>query len=53
MNLFADQSVVELYINYGAKVMSSRLFPTENQNIIWAEIPQKAQLWPLSKVNNN
>lgn len=53
INLFADQSVVELYINHGAKVMSSRLFPAENQNTIWAEIPQKAQLWPLSKVNNN
>lgn len=53
INIFADQSVVELYINHGEKVMSSRLFPSTNQNSIWSDSTLNATLWPLSKVNTN
>lgn len=53
INIFVDKSTVEVYINHGEKVMSSRLFPSKNQNSIWSDSTLDGTMWPLSKVNVN
>ena len=45
MNVFIDQSIFEIFINDGEKVLSGRVFPNKNQYSIRSQNPIKIKLW--------
>lgn len=49
MNVFIDQSIFEIFINDGEKVLSGRVFPDKNQYSIRSQNPIKIKLWELKK----
>ena len=49
MNVFIDQSIFEIFINDGEKVLSGRVFPNKNQYSIRSQNPIKIKLWELKK----
>ena len=51
LNIFVDQSVVEIYLNKGQKTITSRVFPDETQNYIYCSQHLKAKIWPLLSTN--
>ncbi|RPA61263.1 sucrose-6-phosphate hydrolase [Aerococcus agrisoli] len=49
VNIFADSSVLEIFVNHGAYVLSSRIFPGDkDQTNIIASGTRQNQVWPLS-----
>lgn len=53
LNIFADTSVVEIFVNNGEKVLTSRVFPAENQHFIHANKVLTATMWPLANAGTD
>jgi beta-fructofuranosidase len=51
LNLFVDNSVVEVYVNKGQSVLTSRIFPNIDQKYIYANESLSATIWPLQTTN--
>ncbi len=50
VNIFADTSVLEIFVNKGAYVFSSRIFTADqNQRFIYSEGTRDNIVWPLQK----
>ena len=49
LNLFADTSSLEIFINNGEKVMSSRIFTAPENTYLAAKSDVTATLWQLKK----
>ncbi|MGY3766866.1 sucrose-6-phosphate hydrolase [Vagococcus vulneris] len=53
LQIFVDESTVEVFINHGKKVVSSRVFPGSNQTNIFLQGNQKqftGKLWKLNSI---
>lgn len=53
MNIFADNSLIEIFLNNGQKTITSRLFPDETQKYIYSDQELTADIWPLERLNIN
>lgn len=51
LNIFVDNSVVEIYINKGEKVLTSRVFPSVKQKYIYSKKSLRATIWSLKSTN--
>lgn len=49
LRLMADNSILELYLNEGERVMTTRYYPAEKEHRIYCEGGQKVQVWTLAK----
>ncbi|MDR1606343.1 MAG: sucrose-6-phosphate hydrolase [Streptococcaceae bacterium] len=49
LNLFVDRSSLEIFINEGEKVMSSRIFTASDQTFLFAKHELSATIWALKK----
>lgn len=49
LNIFADTSSLEIFVNAGEKVMSSRIFTASENTYLYAENSVSARLWQLKK----
>lgn len=49
LNLFADTSSLEIFINDGEKVMSSRVFTANDNTYLFAKNQLSADIWQLKK----
>ena len=49
VNLFVDESIFEIFINKGEKVLSGRVFPDKDLKTISASRPTQVKLWNLGK----
>lgn len=58
LNIFVDNSVVEIFVNNGEKVFTSRYFPLSNESGINVKTSDendtiRTKMWNLSKTNHN
>ncbi|WP_369950616.1 sucrose-6-phosphate hydrolase [Lactococcus ileimucosae] len=49
VNIFVDESIFEIFINKGEKVLSGRVFPDKDLKTISASHPTQVKLWNLGK----
>lgn len=47
LNLFVDNSVIEIYVNKGEKTITSRIFPDITQEYIYSDQYLPTTVWPL------
>ena len=47
MRIFIDRSSVEIFVNEGDAVFSSRVFPTEEEHFFRAEGASGVQIWKI------
>ena len=49
LNIFADTSSLEIFVNDGEKVMSSRIFTVPENTYLFAKNSLPATIWQLKK----
>ena len=48
LRLFVDASSLEIFVNFGEAVLTTRVFPEEDERHLFLSKPAPARLWPLS-----